>query len=547
MLERASLAQSLGRGGESTGTLRSVAEAAQLQGDEKTSREAWTKLLAAEPGNLAGHMALAKMEFGAKDDAGAAKRAAAVFELALVAGNEDMAYDAVKLLLDCEPDVPQHRERLARIQVLRKREDEAARTLVRAARRARDDENFGMAKTWARRALELDATCDDARDVIENLKARVSAAPAPTHERRGPTIKATITGGSKTGPAIEGIRAPSTKRVGNIADRLRNMKLGGGPRAPEVNSNEGKVISHKASSAMNKLRAMKMGKPTGSSESSSGLPAAGEKKVSKGPEAPGEAADSGVSKKASSAMDRLKALRGGGGGAPKAKSEKKVSKGPEAPGEAADAGVSKKASSAMDRLKALRGGGGGGGAPKAKSEKKVSKGPEAPGEAAGRGRVQEGVVGHGSAEGPARRRRQRAETLERQEGQQGPRGSGRGRGRGRFEEGVVGHGPAQGAARRRRRRRAKSLERQEGQQGAGGSGRGRGGGRLEEGVVGHGPAQGPALGEQLEDPRGEREEGQQGAGGSGRGRGGGRLEEGVVGHGPLEGAALGRREAQPQT
>ena len=57
-------------------------------------------------------------------------------------------------------------------------------------------------------------------------------------------------------------------------------------------------------------------------------------------------------------MDRLRALRGGGGGGGAAKQPKpgehKISKGPEAPGEAADAAVSKKASSAMDRLRALK-------------------------------------------------------------------------------------------------------------------------------------------------------------------------------------------------
>jgi tetratricopeptide (TPR) repeat protein len=383
VLERASLAQKLGKAadGSATMTLRSVAEAAQLQGDTASSQEAWTRLLAAEPGNLDGHLALAKLQVQNKEDEAAAKRCAAVFELALIAGSEDVAYEAVKLLLDAEPDVPAHRERLARIQVLRKREDEAARTLVRAARRARDDENFGLARSWSRRALELDATCDDARDLLENLKhvgANASAQPGPSPYQTGPTVKATITGGGRGTIIHSQVSSKSTKRVGGIADRLRNMKLGG-PSAPRVSASEGRVISTKASSAMNKLRAMKGG---GSSASQDALPA--DKKVSKGPEAPGDAADAAVSKKASSAMDRLRAMKSGGGSSkpPAGAATKKVSKGPEAPGEAAEAAVSKKASSAMDRLRAMKSGGGSSKPPAGAATKKVSKGPEAPGEAA---------------------------------------------------------------------------------------------------------------------------------------------------------------------
>jgi tetratricopeptide (TPR) repeat protein len=382
-LERFQLANRLGKE-EGASNLRSVAEAAQLAGDTKTAREVWDGLLTAEPGDMAGHLALAKLQVQDKDDAGAARRCAAVFELAMIAGSEDLAYDAVKQLLDCEHDVPQHRERLARIQVLRGRTDEAARTLVRAARGARDDENFGLAKRWARRALELDATCDDARDLLENLKQRAAASSpggsVTVIEHKGPKVQATITGGSTRGPSIQGVQSKATKRVGNIADRLRSMKLGSGPQAPSPSSSEGVIISKKASSAMNKLRAMKSGGGGGSSDASAGLSSG--HKISKGPEGPGESAGTIVSKKASSAMDKLRAMKsGGGGGGGGGPAPKKVSKGPEAPGEAADTVVSKKASSAMDRLRAMKsgGGGGGGGGP---APKKVSKGPEAPGEAA---------------------------------------------------------------------------------------------------------------------------------------------------------------------
>ncbi|RMG09087.1 MAG: DUF4388 domain-containing protein, partial [Planctomycetota bacterium] len=395
-LERFTLGKKLGKGVADVGDLRAVAEAALLSGDAKTAMEVWTGLLAEEPGDLSGHIALAKLLQQEKQDADAAGRCAAVFELALVAGNEDLAYEAVKLLLDVEPDVPQHRERLARIQVLRGRRDEAARTLVRAARRARDDENFGLAKDWARRALDLDAACDDARDLLENLKQRAAGAasqPVTTVVHQGPAVQATIVGGSARGPQIEGKK--HSKRVGSTIDRLRSMKLGGGPKAPAPTSSEGRVLSKKASSAMDKLRAMKRGGGAqGSSAAGPALsarPSAGQK-ISKGPEAPGNAADVVVSKKASSAMDKLRAMKRGGvqgssAAGPALSAGQKISKGPEAPGNAADAAVSKKASSAMDKLRALRGGGGGGGGgssagPAPGAGQKISKGPEAPGDAA---------------------------------------------------------------------------------------------------------------------------------------------------------------------
>ncbi len=402
-LERARLKGRLGDPGESARIYRSVAESAHLKGDDGTAAEAWRELLAVQPGDLEAHLAVARLQASGSDEhEAAARRCAAVFELALLAENEELAYEAVKLALDIDPDDPTHRRRLADIQARRGRAEEAARTLVRAARRARDDEDLGRSRSWARRALELDATCDDARELLENLRRQAAAAsaPAPAPEQRGPTINATITGGGRS-PGIEGFAA-KTRRVGNIADRLRSMKgLGGSPQdsspqAPEPGSSETRVISRKASNAMNKLRALKRGETPAepSSDQLGALPddASGGRKVSKGPEAPGSAADAKVSKKASSALNKLKALRAGGGepapasADPAASSGQKVSKGPEAPGAAADAKVSKKASSALNKLKALRAGGGepapASAGPAASSGQKVSKGPEAPGEAA---------------------------------------------------------------------------------------------------------------------------------------------------------------------
>ncbi|MGE0712947.1 MAG: tetratricopeptide repeat protein [Planctomycetota bacterium] len=402
-LERARLAKQLGRGAESLSIFRTVAATAQVQGDDQKAMAALKELLNESPGDLDGHLALAKLQAQSGQDAEAGRRCGAVFELAVIAERYELAYEAVKHALDAQPDEPRHRERLARIQVQRGRNDEAARTLVRAARRARDDEDLGVCRQWARRALELDATCDDARDLLESLRrARVSSefpegqAAEPLRE----TVQATITGGGGA-PSIQGMTSKS-KRVGNIADRLRNMKLG--PEAPRTSSSETQKLSRKANSAMSRLRALRGGDGDGDSDESG--PAAGvdgaasgggERAISKGPEAPGEAADAVVSQKSKSSLSKLRQLRAGGssaeqsgppaleaagGGGPA------ISKGPEAPGEAADASVSQKSRSSLSKLRQLRAGGssaeqsapleaaGGGGGPA------ISKGPEAPGEAA---------------------------------------------------------------------------------------------------------------------------------------------------------------------
>ncbi|MCO5166925.1 MAG: tetratricopeptide repeat protein [Planctomycetes bacterium] len=442
-LERAGLLRTLGRGGEALEAMRAMAEAAARQGDAATAQKAWSEVLAQVPGDLDAHLALARLEEKNREHAAAARRLAAVFELALVAGKDDLAEEAVKRALDLEPDRPEHRERLARILALRGRKDEAARTLVRAARRARDDENVGTAQAWARRALELDGTCDDARDLLEALKRPpVAAAPAPEEQR--PVIHATITGGAPS-MSIDSFKT-KTRKIGGIAERLRNMAGGGGPATPAppaAPDGEQKVakgpeapgeaadpsLSRKASSAMSRLKALKSG---GSEPAALPLddapPPPLSTPVSKGPEGPGEAVDVGVppeqaggpllrtpsegggvhdpqrgsatklaeaghtgalAKKASSAMNRLKALKAGGGSEPAAPPlpAQQVSKGPEAPGDAVDEGLAKKASSAMNRLRALKAGGGAPPPEAAPPAQPISKGPEAPGDA-----VDEGVA-----------------------------------------------------------------------------------------------------------------------------------------------------------
>ncbi len=416
VLERARLLRKLDRGGEGLDALRAMAEAAQKQGDAATAQGAWAEVLAQVPGDLEAHLAVARLEEKSKDLAQATRRYAAVFELALLAGRDDLAEEAVKRALELEVDpAPEQRERLARLHVLRGRNDEAARTLVRAARRARDDENVGLAQAWARRALELDATCDDARDLLEALKRPPITAAAAASDEPRQTFQATITGGAPS-MSIESFKA-KTRRIGGIAERLKNVAGGGaGPAAPLPPLADGEqqkaaqgpegpgeaadpTLSRKASSAMNKLRALKGGGGAAAPEGSSAMSAplaegAAAQQVSKGPDGPGEVVDEGLAKKASSAMNRLRALKAGGGGeAPGAGSapppEKQVSKGPEGPGEAVDDGRAKKASSAMNRLRALKAGGGSVDPAlqptKAPDGQQVSKGPEGPGDAVDEG------------------------------------------------------------------------------------------------------------------------------------------------------------------
>ena len=444
LLERANLAKKLGKDRPIAPAFREVAEAAARGGDWAMARQAWGEVLSALPGDLDAHVALARLDQQDKQDEAAARRYAAAFELALLAGRVDLAEEAVKRALDCEPDRPAHRERLARILVLRSRPDEAARTLVRAARRARDDEDFGVARSWARRALELDGTCDDARDLLENLRrAAVGAAsssgwgsdtgmvggePQPEYGRGTmPTIA------SPKGPTIEGMKMKN-KKLGGALEKLRALKGGGaeagagveepsgeaaapaaiskGPEAPGDPADAG--VSKKASSAMSRLKQLKGGggaippaapapapTPTASDgipvimpESTETAPLAGSASEEAPPVAAAppaepaaqkapEPAEDKTSHKAASALSKLKALKAGSGAEPGSE-EKKLSKGPEAPGDPADAQTAQKAVSAMSKLKALKAGGGAAApAPAASSEeKKLSKGPEAPGDPA---------------------------------------------------------------------------------------------------------------------------------------------------------------------
>jgi len=398
-LERARLAKKLGRQVAQIEVFRQVAESAALQGDVEKARSAWSELLGQSPGDLDAHLALARLESQQKEHGQAAARCASVFEMALMAGSLDLAEEAVKRALDYDPDHA-HRERLARIYVARERTEEAVRELLRAARGARDDEDFGLARTRARRALELDPENDDARDLLENVRRaltqgagagagtepvwRGGAAGEPAADSGRPKIAATITGGPQVA-SIEGLKT-KTKKISGTLDKLRALKGGGpppgedgggsgeqrvskGPEAPGDSST--KVVSKKASKALSKLKALRSGGGGGGS---------GEQEVGKGPEADGGAASGEVSKKATNALSRLKALRSGGGGAAAGtgSGEEKASKGPEAAGDAAPQEVSKKATNALSRLKALRSGGGGGGdADVGSGAKKVAKAPGA--------------------------------------------------------------------------------------------------------------------------------------------------------------------------
>src|SRR5262249_37735733 len=104
----------------------------------------------------------------------------------------------------------------------------------------RDDENLGTAQAWAKRALELDGTCDDARDLLENLKRKPAAEAAPAaaarpEDVRQPTIAATITGGPQVA-SIEGFKSPS-KKANSALSKLKAMRGtsdGGGDLAPSA-------------------------------------------------------------------------------------------------------------------------------------------------------------------------------------------------------------------------------------------------------------------------------------------------------------------------
>jgi Wiskott-Aldrich syndrome protein len=217
-------------------------------------------------------------------------------------------------------------------------------------------------------------------DTLQALAAEASPAsvaePAPTPPPPPPPPAA-----ETPAPAPAPSSAPATRSLPRLP------KPGGKendlpPGTPgSTNTLAAPELAKKASSAMDRLKALKSGappqpKPTAQPErgpeGASTTPAHPERGPA-GPESkdaapagtPGsknEVAAPEVAKKASSAMERLKALKGGGA-APKADGAPgplpdKISKGPEAPGEAADPALSKKASSARDRLKAMRGGGG---------------------------------------------------------------------------------------------------------------------------------------------------------------------------------------------
>jgi len=201
-MERARLGRAQGRGQEGLSVYRSAAEAAMLAGDAPAASAAWKELLGLNPGDLEAHLALAKLELEDRDPL-AGRRCVAVFELAMVAGREDLAEDAVKRALDHEPDNPQHRERLARIYAAQDRNGDAARVLVRAT--------TTRTSAWPRpgRAGRSSSTT---RVTTPRTCSRICGArPTPAQGRRCPSAMR-----SPTGP-----RSPPRSRVDPSGPRSR--------------------------------------------------------------------------------------------------------------------------------------------------------------------------------------------------------------------------------------------------------------------------------------------------------------------------------------
>jgi tetratricopeptide (TPR) repeat protein len=403
-LERAKLKKELGKTEDARAAFKALADAAVKAKDHGLAHECLQEVIAATPGDLEAQLALVRVESQESKGTSAARRCGAVFELAFVSGKLDLADEAVKRAIDIEPDAPVHRERSARLHEAKAQPQEAAKTLVKAARLARSEEDFGTARAWLKRALELDPASADALELLEQVKRPMAVASTTPAEGTSPAapvpvapvryepqaakpgsqrIMPTITGGGMGSIQIQGV---TTKRVGGIADRLKELK-GGGPAEgepmaprddtykPPAEANE-EVVKQKARSAMDRLRAIKSGAPpppkvssetpSGSSETAAPATPATNEAPAGTPGSSNTMADATVSKKANSAMDRLRALKSGaptGGAAaqPAAEVVKPSADLPAGtPGSAntmADPAIAKKASSARDKLRALKGGG----------------------------------------------------------------------------------------------------------------------------------------------------------------------------------------------
>jgi tetratricopeptide (TPR) repeat protein len=343
-LERARLKKELGKADEARAAFKALAEVALKAKEHGLAHECLAETLQGAPGDLESHLALARVESQSNEQARAARRYGAVFEIAFLSGRLELADEAIKRAIDLEPDAPVHRERTARLQEARSQPIDAARTLVKAARLARSEDDQGQARAWLKRAVELDAECDEARELIEHLKRAVVPTAATTDGQPGPAApvapavryepsKAT-TPGQKVMPTIVGggsgsaqIQGYTTRRLGGIADRLKEMKSSPEPDAAAPTSGrsdvyqppaetDGATVNTKARSAMDRLRAIKSGAPTPAQSTEMDAGPAREPSPSANAPAgtPGSSnsfAEPTIAKRASSAMDRLRAMKGG--------------------------------------------------------------------------------------------------------------------------------------------------------------------------------------------------------------------------------------------
>ncbi len=382
-LERARLKKDLGKTDEARAAFKALADAALKSKEHDLAQECLAEVLHSTPGDLESQVSLARVESQSNEHGRAARRYGAVFEIAFLSGRLELADEAIKRAIDIEPDAPVHRERTARLQEARSQPIDAARTLVKAARLARSDDDQGQARLWLRRALELDSECDEARELIEQVK-RVAvvptaattdgqpgpaapAAPLPRYEpARGSTssqkVMPTIVGGGSGNIQIQGY---TTRRLGGIADRLKEIKSSpesetaapGAARSdiyqPPAETNEDNV-KNKARSAMDRLRAIKSGAPApapASDVSSDAVPREPSPTANAPAGTPGSSntvTEPTIAKRASNAMDRLRAMKGG---AAPPSSEERVAPPPPPPPPAGAGGS--RTSPSDDALRAL--------------------------------------------------------------------------------------------------------------------------------------------------------------------------------------------------